>query len=115
MGFRSPRPLQSKAVLTLRGTFLILTISTALRCERRASRLFALVHEQARAAWAAGECGPSATALIWQSRYRAALVLRQAGDRKGCAAMAGSLIRAGETALPPVPIELCAAARRLLT
>jgi SAM-dependent methyltransferase len=82
---------------------------------RRASRLFALVHEQARAAWGAGEPGPSATALIWQSRYSQALALRQAGDRTGCAAVAESLIRARETRLPPVPIELCACARRLLT
>jgi hypothetical protein len=82
---------------------------------QRASRLFAHVHEQARAAWAAGEPGPSVTGLIWQSRYSEALALRQAGDRIGCAAAAQSLFSAGQTRLPPVPLELLASARRLLT
>ena len=81
---------------------------------RRASRLFAVVHDRARAAYAAGGPGPSATALIWQSRYCEALALSQAGDREGCAAVAESLVGARETRLPPVPVELCASARQLL-
>jgi len=84
------------------------------RQARRASRLFALVHGHARAAWATEEPGPSATALLWRSRYCEALALSQAGDRKRCAAVVESLIRASETRLPSVPIELRASARRLL-
>jgi hypothetical protein len=84
------------------------------RQPQRASRLFAHVHEQARAAWADGEPGPCVTGLIWQSRYSEALALRQAGDRIGCAAAAQSLFGAGQTRLPPVPLELLASARRLL-
>jgi len=49
---------------------------------RLASRLFALVHEQARAACAAGEPGPSAPALVWQSRCHEALALCKAASAR---------------------------------
>jgi SAM-dependent methyltransferase len=79
-----------------------------------AARVFALVHDRARTAYAAGKPSPSATALIWQARYSQALALKQAGEHDACAVAVESMIRKSETRLPPVPAALCDSARELL-